>query len=249
MHINIICGECLVTSPETHLKETQVGYQDDQRYLLTCEKGHKTITILQEHKFELLFQVGAHALLDGYYREAVASFSSSLERFYEYFIKVIFLNNNEDKALLDSIWRLVSAQSERQLGAFIFSYTQVFNELPPILSPPNITFRNAVIHKGKFPKEAEALEYGQTVLDIISPTLDRLVKDFPDGMRAFMFSNLPNMTPECNDGKRVSTQSTATIISVARQHDPTEKIILTDELEKLRCHLARLPSSFSRINF
>lgn len=245
MYINILCGECVNTSPETYLKSTQVRYQDDQRYLLTCEKGHETITVLQEDKFELLFQVGAHALLDGYYREAISSFSSSLERFYEYFIKVIFLNNNKDTELLSNIWRLVSAQSERQLGAFIFLYTQAFNEPPPILSPPKITFRNAVIHKGKFPTESEALEYGQTVIDIIRPTLDRLFEDFPDGVRECLFASQPNISSKFNGGKTVSVVTTLTIISIARYHDPTKKIILTDELEKLRCRRARLPNSFS----
>lgn len=58
-----------------------------------CQKGHKNFVILQEERFETLFQIGANAIIDGYYREAVNSFTTSLERFYEFSIKV-FCNGN-----------------------------------------------------------------------------------------------------------------------------------------------------------
>ena len=46
---------------------------------IKCSRSHETTAILQEQKFEILFDIGAHAILDGYYREAVSSFTSSLE--------------------------------------------------------------------------------------------------------------------------------------------------------------------------
>ena len=42
-------------------------------------------------KFELLFELGINALIDGYPREAVSSFASALERFYEFFCQVAAL--------------------------------------------------------------------------------------------------------------------------------------------------------------
>lgn len=54
-----------------------------------CSHGHKTTTIVQNPKYEILFDIGANAIVDGYYREAVSSFTSSLERFYEYSIKIL----------------------------------------------------------------------------------------------------------------------------------------------------------------
>ena len=32
--------------------------------------GMRQSTVLQQQKFEVLFEIGAHAILDGYYREA-----------------------------------------------------------------------------------------------------------------------------------------------------------------------------------
>ncbi len=69
-----------------------IEFRDDGRYEVTCPKGHKSVTILQQQKFEVLFDIGAYAIVDGYYREAVSSFTSSLERFYEFFVKAVLLN-------------------------------------------------------------------------------------------------------------------------------------------------------------
>ena len=50
-------------------------------YDLTCPSSHRTAFCLQNFKFELLFDLGLQAIDDGYYREAVSSFASALERF------------------------------------------------------------------------------------------------------------------------------------------------------------------------
>jgi hypothetical protein len=103
-----------------------VEWQDDGRYEVTCPKGHTSITILQEQKFELLFDIGAYALIDGYYREAVSSFTSSLERFYEFFVASVLFENGIGEDVLTSTWKQVVNQSERQLGAFMFLYVREF---------------------------------------------------------------------------------------------------------------------------
>ena len=66
---------------------------DDGKYEVTCTRGHKETVILQQQKFEILFEIGAHAIIDGYYREAVSSFAASLERFYEFSIKAFLAIN------------------------------------------------------------------------------------------------------------------------------------------------------------
>src|SRR5690606_34252006 len=117
------------------------------------------------------FDIGAYAIVDGYYREAVSSFTSSLERVYEFFIKVICSSRGIDWNIIQKTWSLVSSQSERQLGAFIFIYLQEMGEKPALLHPDHIKFRNQVIHKGQIPTKQEALEYGQAILDLIRPLL------------------------------------------------------------------------------
>lgn len=66
---------------------TAVEVRDENHYALTCPKGHRNVVVLQQQKFEVLFEIGAHAIEDGYYREAVSSFTASLERFYEFFVR------------------------------------------------------------------------------------------------------------------------------------------------------------------
>lgn len=68
-------------------------FRDDGCYGVCCSRGHTSVTILQEQKFEILFDIGANAIIDGYYRESISSFTSSLERFYEFCIKVFCEKN------------------------------------------------------------------------------------------------------------------------------------------------------------
>ncbi len=59
----------------------EVELNNDNIHEFVCPKGHRTFTQLQEQKFEILFDIASLALIDGYTKEAVSSYSSSLERF------------------------------------------------------------------------------------------------------------------------------------------------------------------------
>ena len=63
--------------------------RDDGIYEFECPEGHRSITVLRTPKHEVLFAIASNALLDGYLRESIASFAASLERFYEFVIRVI----------------------------------------------------------------------------------------------------------------------------------------------------------------
>lgn len=54
--------------------------------------------ILQESKFELLFEMAVIAFIDGYYREVVASLAASIERLYEFYIFAVALNRGITEA-------------------------------------------------------------------------------------------------------------------------------------------------------
>lgn len=88
----------------------------------TCSKGDSTLTMLQQQKFEILFQIAAMALDDGYPREAITSTAASLERFYEFFINIIFIKNNSNLDEFKKLWKYVENQLERQFGAYLFMY-------------------------------------------------------------------------------------------------------------------------------
>lgn len=77
-------------------------------------------TLVQQPRYETLFDWACLALSDGYCREAVASFAASLERFQETAIRAICLHMGMDQEAIASTWKHFGKLSERQLGAFSF---------------------------------------------------------------------------------------------------------------------------------
>lgn len=167
-----------------------VEFRDDGRYELECPRGHTFITILQEQKYEVLFEIGINAILDGYYREAVASFAAALERFYEFAVKVVLEEGAVDHADVLATWKLVTNQSERQLGAFIFLWLNRFRKIPDLLPKKSVEFRNEVIHKGRIPTREEAHAFGDAVLEVIVPKLAQLREHLKEAMIKATFYTL-----------------------------------------------------------
>jgi hypothetical protein len=148
MKVPMLCLTCAVGG-KTEVRPVSIVVRDDGRYETVCDNGHSIVILLQQLKFEILFDIGAYAIADGYYREAVSSFTSSLERFYEFAIRVILHKRGVTAEIIDAVWKQVSNQSERQLGAFIVLYLSEFQSSPPVLKTKDVKFRNEVIHKGK----------------------------------------------------------------------------------------------------
>jgi hypothetical protein len=211
----------------------RVEFRDDGRYELTCSAGHTTTTILQQQKFEVLFEIGAYAILDGYYREAVSSFSTSLERFYEFVVRVFLESISKADTLFQDCWKKVASQSERQLGAFIFLWAYHFNEPPALLSNSQVSFRNDVVHKGKIPTRDEAVKYGNSVLDILRPMLAALRCRFPEEVQKVTFYHLRDCRSESDDGRAVSTMSILTIVNIASGDVTHQKKALSEYLVHL----------------
>jgi len=143
---------------------------EDSLYEFTCLKGHQNRFRLQGIKYQFLFESALSALIEGYYLEAVLGFTSSLERFYEFYCKFVCskagLNNKE----FMKTWKQVSNQSERQFGAFLFLYAIEqkisFDEIMFKIQDQK-TFRNKVIHKGYLPSETETVDYGENIFNMI----------------------------------------------------------------------------------
>jgi hypothetical protein len=198
MKLRIICETCLDSLNELALQPDEWhdfvpvnDLQDSLLYEVTCKMGHVSRVVIMNPKFDLLFESGIAALKDGYYREAVSSFAVSLERFYEFSIRV-FLKQLIDKigqSHFDETWKIISKQSERQLGAFYALYLTTYNKPPMIFNgkflaaysvnlgiPGNdpTEFRNKVIHSGYVPNQNQALNYGEGVNFYIRT----LMKDF-----------------------------------------------------------------------
>lgn len=192
--------------------DKEVELNEENLYEFECPNGHKTYTSLQAQKFELLFDLAAMALIDGYTREAVSGIASAFERFIEYYILVISLKNSIplDEYLIK--WKEMANQSERQLGAFIafriierkeFKYDNNF-----------VKFRNSVIHKGYIPKTTEVIEYGEYILKIVFSILKELKLDSLKYIHEATFIHLKRSGEKVNEKISQSTSAIPTIVNL-----------------------------------
>jgi hypothetical protein len=121
----------------------------------------------------MLFEIAVNAISDGYYREAVMSFAASMERYFEFAIRVI-ASATVPLTAIDNAWNIVSQQSERQLGAYVFVYALEYKEHPVILSNKMTEIRNNVAHKGSIPERGEVIAFGNAVYEIIQKGVQQL---------------------------------------------------------------------------
>ena len=189
---------------------------DSCLYRVQCPREHVGYVVLQQQKFELLFDVGACALLDGYYREAVSSFTSSLERFREFFVRAAFLQNGMPQKEIEAIWSPLAKQSERQLGAYVAVYARECGNAPPLLANKYVSFRNDVIHRGTIPNRAEAVAYGEAVLAEVRPALAIAKKQFADGVNGVVAQHMVAAHRTLSPGTKVATSCLPTILSLSQ---------------------------------
>jgi len=166
------------------IRSISVHVQEHNLYRTKCPEGHQLIAILDHNSFELLFESGLEALVDGYFRESVSSFAAALERLYEFSIRVQLTSDKVDIDDLDAMWKSVAAQSERQLGMYIGVRTLKDGKQPPILNSLLTKFRNSVIHKGYFPSGKEAFDFGETVFRLILDEVLRLDEHYKNAVIA-----------------------------------------------------------------
>ncbi len=173
---------------------------DDGRYEVHCALGHVSTVTVDNLKFELLFEMGLNALVDGYPRDAVSSFASALERFYEFFwhVATAFHSIPQDQA--DSAWKVAAKQSERQLGMFVTANLLLTKQCPVLLNPNReVKFRNDVIHGGYVPTAAEATDFGDVVMRLINDSLVTLRTLAPEALHATYERLSPAQRKSSND--------------------------------------------------
>lgn len=162
MKLVISCPYCVIEGIDRNSVISFQEPRDDNIYKWTCPNGHDVVEVILHEKFELLYQFGATALLDGYSREAVSSFAAALERFHEFCIEVMLADSNQEN--LKQTWNFVAKQSERQLGAYLFMYLSKIGSVPPWKEVDKyVYFRNRVIHQGYIPLSEETMEYAKVI--------------------------------------------------------------------------------------
>lgn len=193
MLLDLPCAECIMEQVKRGIPHQDEGtpiltpfesVNNSGLYKINCSKGHTSQTYIDNIDFEILFDYSINAIADGYYREAVSSFTSSMERYFEFFIKVILRASGKEFQTIQRIWKTIASQSERQLGAYIMLYNQTFDHEPKLLSQNNeVPFRNSVIHKGYIPSKEEAINFGDSTMEIIEKSLIKLNAKFPEAVK------------------------------------------------------------------
>ncbi|MCU7237348.1 hypothetical protein [Pseudomonas peradeniyensis] len=193
MQVYLSCPDCIeeqarheasseppdyVNTPK-RLKSYPVQLTNEISYEVKCDFGHSSAVLVGSTNHEILFEFGVHSILDGYYREAITSFAASLERFYEFASRSIAIAYGCPEEKEVKCWEYVAAQSERQLGAYIYLYAAHFKEEPRLLSGSNVKLRNASVHKGKIPTRNQAVKFGNEVLSIITEISLKLWQTIP----------------------------------------------------------------------
>lgn len=159
MKLILRCPEC------DNYYYTQIN--DVGIYNLTCKNNHQILYALTDEKYEILFESGVLAYVDGYYRESISSIAAAFERFIEFCIKLCLLNNDDNLKRINNTWNLIAKQSERQLGAFYVMYLNITKKEPPNLQK-EMEFRNKIIHRGKIPNKKETIKYIECIYNHIS---------------------------------------------------------------------------------
>jgi len=208
------CAQCFREQGIPSFEFAEAEIDNDFHFYMTCSKGHKTLTLLNAERFEILFDFGCEAFLDGYYRESVSSIAAAVERYHEFFIKVLMLHNGISEANIDEIWKLVATQSERQLGAFYFLYLRELKVLPDSFIKKNTAFRNKVIHNGVFPTKEETIKYNEEAFKHIVEGLKILKRDYLESVELLTRINLRKAIPQDNKCL-VSTMSNLSTIGMA----------------------------------
>lgn len=166
MKLFTTCMECLKELGHPSFEPIIVDYFDGATAIIECARGHKSAVILQCQKFEILFESGASALLEGYTIEAASSFSAALERFYEFCIRVFRVKDGLNEDEFTKTFKEMAHQSERQFGVFLYLYLKNFGKAYKVKNKL-ATFRNRVVHKGYIPTIEEAENYGSQIFDEI----------------------------------------------------------------------------------
>ena len=221
MIVRLFCPECALAATK-NLPHAVIDVPvpiahvaDDGRYEVRCQAGHVNTVFLDNVKFELLFEMGLSGLLDGHPREAVSSFASSLERFYEFYWHVAMEHLTLPEQERATAWKVVAKQSERQLGMFITAHLLLMKRAPILLNPnKEVKLRNDVIHGGYVPTSEEATIFGNSVMRFINQSLIDLRKTLFETLIATYKALSPAPKDKSNDDELRGVVNILTAVDV-----------------------------------
>ena len=164
----------------------EVEVQDKKGFIFECKNGHVSVGAVSIETYELLYDRAIFAYDDTYYRETVANLAASIERFHEYCVKLMLYTGEIEQEFIHTLWKKVSKQSERQYGAFLFLYLNLFKSPPPEMMKINnklewSSFRNNVIHSGYFPSKEEAEKSIEITSQYVKAIRQKFISEIGNG--------------------------------------------------------------------
>ncbi|MFG0828190.1 hypothetical protein ACF8R6_07400 [Pseudomonas sp. CJQ_7] len=247
MKVLVMCAGCF--QEDGHPLNCHTAWHevnDRGAYLTECPRGHKTVSVVQQHKFEVLFELGARALLDGYPGEAITRFASSQERFFEFFIRVVAQRNQIAQAVMKQTWQDLVNSSERQYGAYLMlhllHYGTSVSPNPEKMKPAGATgktkdwkaFRNAVVHKGYIPSTEEAIQYGELVYNFITSQVASLMSTAGESVQTATMNLIMEAADSFRDVEGPRYNQTMAIPGVVGVLAGTEVRSFREALEQVR---------------
>jgi hypothetical protein len=237
MRLPIPCIECAKSTTQNNATLYLHEIEDTGIYNFDCLNGHNITACLQEERFEVLYELAANAIIDGYYREAIASFTGSLEAFREFYLRVAGFKAGVPFDRYHEAVKSIFKFSERVLGAYTVVYAMQHKGAPPELPQRDIELRNQVIHAGKFPTREEALLYGQNVGNTIHPVLTHLKKNDWNNVQSVIGARITKLCT--SPSKPTMCMTVPGIISITRiSPDPLPNLV--DALEEIQSTRRRL---------
>lgn len=229
MIVRLFCPKCAYEVTQKKMPRAYIEVpvpvseiKDDGEYEVRCDAGHVSAVTLDNIKFELLFELGLNALLDNYPREAISSFSSSLERFQEFYWRVVMMHFSVPTSVIESAWKSMSRQSERQLSAYASASIVLTKAEPLVLNPNKETqLRNNVIHKGYVPNFEEAVAFGDAVMEIINAALEVLRNTAPKAFASTYEELSPRSTQKVTRADDDHTGTVNILTAVDARHPAT----------------------------
>lgn len=244
MKLFSMCMMCLQELVPPSFEPIISDYFEEPISYVTCNNGHKSILLLQNHKFEILLESAANALLDGYTLEAASTLSAAYERFFEFVIKVLIERHNIDDVAFTNTFKQIARQSERQTGGFLFLYLLSFKKNYQI-NKKIVEFRNKVIHSGYIPKNDEVLDFADLIYNEMSHISLLLMENYPMEIRSVGIKEMKICIEKKPEGMPIATINNAAFSPL---ESSDEKLTFRATLERYKEYKKLLETALPYLN-
>src|SRR5687767_12049934 len=114
MKLTTTCGICAHIDQMPREGAVDGELSDRLTIVAECAQGHKVEVAISNPRFEVFFDIGCRVLDDGYFFEAVATFTASIEQLYLFFTRVFMISQDKETLAYGEATRKALKQSERR---------------------------------------------------------------------------------------------------------------------------------------